>query len=147
MRTQENHNRNKVNRQYKRWFYLVVRPMPTPHCGDLLRSRVALNPSQVIQRSNLSTWLSSLYQFPVVRNVHKLESLMPYTNVYNQSWGKDGSRNTYNNTSKEESARIKTAQSQLKRALKSLSNELTAWSQSFGVVDCSKYACVLLHDA
>jgi hypothetical protein len=28
--------------------------MPTPHCGDLLRSRVALNTSQVIQRSNLS---------------------------------------------------------------------------------------------
>jgi hypothetical protein len=32
----------------------VVRPMSTPRCGDLLWSRVALNPSQVIQRSNLS---------------------------------------------------------------------------------------------
>jgi hypothetical protein len=29
--------------------------MPTPCCGDLLWSKVALNPSQVIQRSNLST--------------------------------------------------------------------------------------------
>jgi hypothetical protein len=29
--------------------------MPTPRCGDLLRSRIALNPSQVIQRSTLST--------------------------------------------------------------------------------------------
>jgi hypothetical protein len=30
-------------------FYPVVRPMPTPRCGDLLRARIALNPSQVIQ--------------------------------------------------------------------------------------------------
>jgi hypothetical protein len=29
--------------------------MPNPHFGDLLRSRIALNLSQVIQRSNLST--------------------------------------------------------------------------------------------
>jgi hypothetical protein len=35
--------------------------MPTPRCGDLLWSRVALNPSQVIQRSNLSAIISSLY--------------------------------------------------------------------------------------
>jgi hypothetical protein len=34
--------------------FTVVRPMPTPCCGDLLWLRVALNPSQVIQRSNLS---------------------------------------------------------------------------------------------
>jgi hypothetical protein len=50
--------------------------MPTPRCGDLLRSRIALNPSQVIQRSNLSTtvfFLSSL--FPFARNLHKLEPL------------------------------------------------------------------------
>jgi hypothetical protein len=33
----------------------VIWPMPTPCCGDLLWSRIALNPSQVIQRSNLST--------------------------------------------------------------------------------------------
>jgi hypothetical protein len=29
--------------------------MPTPRCGDLLRSRIALNPCQVIQLSTLST--------------------------------------------------------------------------------------------
>jgi hypothetical protein len=28
--------------------FTVVQPMPTPHCGDLLWSRVALNPSQAI---------------------------------------------------------------------------------------------------
>jgi hypothetical protein len=48
MRTQEDDNHNKVNGQETRRFYLVVRPMPTPRCGDVLRSRVALNPSQVI---------------------------------------------------------------------------------------------------
>jgi hypothetical protein len=34
--------------------FTKIRPMPTQFCGDLLWSRVALNPSQVIQRSNLS---------------------------------------------------------------------------------------------
>jgi hypothetical protein len=34
--------------------FTLVQPMPTPRCGDLLWSMVALNPSQVIQRSNLS---------------------------------------------------------------------------------------------
>jgi hypothetical protein len=29
--------------------------------------------------------LSSLYQFSVVRNLHKLKSLTHYTNVYNQN--------------------------------------------------------------
>jgi hypothetical protein len=50
--------------------------MPTPRYGDLLWSRIALNPSQVIQQSNLSTtvfFLSNL--FPFVRNLHKLEPL------------------------------------------------------------------------
>jgi hypothetical protein len=50
MRTQEDDNHNKVNGHETRRFYPRVRPMPTPRCGDLLRSRVALNPSQVIQR-------------------------------------------------------------------------------------------------
>jgi hypothetical protein len=35
--------------------FTVVRPMPTPRYGDLLWSSVALNPSQMIQRSNLSS--------------------------------------------------------------------------------------------
>jgi hypothetical protein len=43
-------NRNKVDAHETQRFYPVVRPMPTPRCGDLLRSRVTLNPSQVIQR-------------------------------------------------------------------------------------------------
>jgi hypothetical protein len=34
-------------------FYPVVPPMRTPCCGDLLRSRIAPNPSQVIQWSTL----------------------------------------------------------------------------------------------
>jgi hypothetical protein len=34
--------------------FSVVRPMPIPHYGDLLWSRVALNLSQVIQRTNVS---------------------------------------------------------------------------------------------
>jgi hypothetical protein len=67
----------------------MVRPMPTPRCGDL-RSRVALNPSQVIQRSNLSATLFFLISNPFVRNLQKLESLTPYTNDLNQSMSKEG---------------------------------------------------------
>jgi hypothetical protein len=59
--------------------------MPSPRCGDLFWSRVALNPSQVIQRSNLSAIGIFLYQNPVVRNIHKLKSLTPYTIDYNQN--------------------------------------------------------------
>jgi hypothetical protein len=40
IRTQEDDNRNKVNRQETRRFYSVVWLMPTPRCDDLLRSRV-----------------------------------------------------------------------------------------------------------
>jgi hypothetical protein len=88
IRTQEDNNCNKVNRQETRQIYLVVRPMPTPCYGDLLRSRVALNPSQVIQRSNLSTTIVFLITFPGCdesRNLYELESLTTYTNVYNQN--------------------------------------------------------------
>jgi hypothetical protein len=50
--------------------------MPTPCCGDLLWSRIALNPSQMIQRSNLSTTVLFLFSsIPFVRNLHKLKSL------------------------------------------------------------------------
>ena len=57
------------------WFYPVVRPMPTPP-GELLRSRIALNPSQVIQWSNLSTTVFFLLSsVPFVRNLRKLEPL------------------------------------------------------------------------
>jgi hypothetical protein len=53
----EENNRNKENAQETRRFYPVVRLMDTPRCDNLLRSRVALNPSRVIQRSNLSVTL------------------------------------------------------------------------------------------
>jgi hypothetical protein len=62
--------------QVTQWFYHVVRPMPTPRYGDLLRSRIALNPSQVIQRSSSSTMVFFLLSsVPFVRNLHKLEPL------------------------------------------------------------------------
>jgi hypothetical protein len=47
-------------------------------------------------------------------------------------------------TSKEESAQIKTTESELKNTLKSLSNKSKAWSRSFGVAVYSKYAWILL---
>jgi hypothetical protein len=65
IRTQEDNNCNKVNGQETRRFYPEVRSKPTPHCGDLLWSRVALNPFQVIQRSNLSTTVVFLISNPV----------------------------------------------------------------------------------
>jgi hypothetical protein len=43
----------------------VVQLKPTPRCGDLLWSKVALNPSQVIQRSNLSATVFFLISQPV----------------------------------------------------------------------------------
>jgi hypothetical protein len=45
--------------------FLVVQLKPTPRCGDLLWSRVTLNPSQVIQRSNLSAILFFLISQPI----------------------------------------------------------------------------------
>jgi hypothetical protein len=55
MGTQKYNNCNKVNGQGTQRFYPIVWPMSTPRCGGLLWSRLALNPSQVIQRSKLST--------------------------------------------------------------------------------------------
>jgi hypothetical protein len=43
----------------------MVQPKPTPHCGDLLWSMVALNPSQVIQKPNLSATVFFLISQPV----------------------------------------------------------------------------------
>jgi hypothetical protein len=99
-RTQDDNNRNKVNRQETRRFYLVVRPMPTPRRGDLLRSRVALNPSQLIQRSNLSTTIVFLIsnlgceESPQIKVSHTLHKCLQ------SKWSKDGSRNTHRNTIK-----------------------------------------------
>jgi hypothetical protein len=59
--------------------FTMARSMPTC-CGDLLWSRVALNPSQVIQRSNLSATIFflisiSLYEeSPQIRVFHALHN-------------------------------------------------------------------------
>jgi hypothetical protein len=85
-----------------------------------------------------------------MRNIHKLESLTPYTNDLNHSTRVRGSSNTHKSKSaaatrtqvKKKSTRIKTSESQLKNALKSLSNEIAAWSRGLVVVVCSKNACL-----
>jgi hypothetical protein len=76
--------------------FTVVRPIPTPRCGDLLWLRVALNPSQVIQRSNLSAIV--IFLISISRNLHKLESLTPCTNDLNQNRSKERSRNAHKST-------------------------------------------------
>jgi hypothetical protein len=75
------------------------------------------------------------YITPFVRNLYKLKSLTPYTNDLTQCIRVSGS-NTHKNSirsnntpmSQEKSARNKSAESQLKDALKYLSNETTPWS-------------------
>jgi hypothetical protein len=77
----------------------MVWPNPTPCCGDLLRSRVALNPSQVIQRSNLSVMVFFLIsqlvcvEYPQVGVSHALQKMIT---IQNQSKG--GSKNTHKYT-------------------------------------------------
>ena len=51
--------------------FTMVRSIPTPCCGDLLWSRVALNLSQVIQSLNLSVMYVFLKSNPFVRNLYK----------------------------------------------------------------------------
>jgi hypothetical protein len=70
------------NQSQRRWtqntvIYSVVRPMPTPRCGDLLRSRIALNPSQVIQWSTWVPRLSSFVDFSHLRGISTSWSLSP----------------------------------------------------------------------
>jgi hypothetical protein len=48
--------------------------------------------------------LPSLYQYPVVRNLHKLESLTPYTNDYNPIRSKERSGDTHNSTTQQQHA-------------------------------------------
>jgi hypothetical protein len=94
----------------------MVRPKPTPRCGDLLRSRVALNPSQVIQRSNLSATVFFLISISFMRNLHKLECLTPYTSdqYHNRSKGgvrtgtQEHNRNNNIHISEEKNARTRT---------------------------------------
>jgi hypothetical protein len=73
----------------------VVRSKPTIRCGELLRSRVTLNPSQVIQRSNLSVMVFFLIfqliceESPQVGVSHALHNMIT---IQNQS--KEGVRHT-----------------------------------------------------
>jgi hypothetical protein len=150
---ENSNNFNKINTQETQQFYPVVRSMPTLRCGDLLWSRVALKPSQVIQRSTWVPRFSSLSQIPFVRNLHKLESLTPYIDDLNQSTKVRGNSNTHNNLirsnnthmSREKSVWNKIVESHLKNTLKSLSNESEVWSQSLRVAVCSRNACVWEH--
>jgi hypothetical protein len=48
--------------------------------------------------------LSSLYQYPFVRNLHRLESLKPYTNDYNQIQIKERSRYAHKSTMQQQHA-------------------------------------------
>jgi hypothetical protein len=98
MRTQEDDNHNKVNRQETRQFYPVVRPMPTSCCGDLLRTRVALNPSQVIQRSNLSITVVFLISIPGCEESPQIRVSHTLHKCLQSKQSKDGSRDTHNNT-------------------------------------------------
>jgi hypothetical protein len=60
--------------------------MPTPRCGDLLRSRIALNPSQVIQRSNMSAMVFLPLQcFPVCEESLQVGASHPYKVVHTKS--------------------------------------------------------------
>jgi hypothetical protein len=38
----------------------------------------------------------------MARNLHKLESLTPYTNDYNQNWSKYGTRDTHKSTTQQQ---------------------------------------------
>jgi hypothetical protein len=113
--------------------------------------------STLLKWSKDQTWvphISSLYQNHVVRNLHKLYSLTPYTIDYNRNQSKDGSRNVHKNTTQQqhtykwkESAQNTTTELRLKKAIKSLSSKTIAWSQRFGVVVCSKSTWWKDHDA
>jgi hypothetical protein len=69
--------------------------MSTPRCGDLLWSRVALKPSQVIQRSNLSAtvvFLISIYRCEESAQIRVSHALHKW---YNQIRSKEGSRDAH----------------------------------------------------
>jgi hypothetical protein len=127
----------------------VVRPKPTPHCGDLFWLRVTLNLSQVIQRTNLSAIVSFLISISFVRNLHNLETLTLYTIDQYQNQSKGGSRihTQEHNAETTRTNAKKRAQQQsdevtTQKMMSNLPNTSEAWSQSLGVVICSKYAWV-----
>jgi hypothetical protein len=78
--------------------FTMARPIPTPCCGDILWSRVALNPSQVTQRSNLSDTISFLYQESCCEDSPQIRVSHALHNYLQSKWSKEGSRNTHKNT-------------------------------------------------
>jgi hypothetical protein len=77
----------------------MVWPKPTPRCSDLLRSRIALNPSEVIQRSNLNAMIFFLISQLVYKESPQVgvsHALHKKITIQNQSKG--GSKNTHKYT-------------------------------------------------
>jgi hypothetical protein len=94
--------------------------MPTPHCGDLLRSRVALNPSQVIQRSNLSTTIVFLISIPGCEESPQIGVSHALHKCLQLRQSKDGSRNTHKNSI------IATTRTQVKKRAQELNSGVTS---------------------
>jgi hypothetical protein len=63
--------------------------------------------STPLKWSKDQTWvpqMSSLYQYPFVRNLHKLKPLTPYKNDYNKKQSRDGRRNIHKSTMQQQHA-------------------------------------------
>jgi hypothetical protein len=150
MRTLWKKTITKKDAQVTWWFYPVVRPMSTPRCGDLLRSRIAPNPSQVIQRSNLSTTdFFLLSSVPFVRNLHKLEphTLTSWSQVNQKSKGGNINTHTWTRVAATTRTQVKnwahktTQQSHNSKKCSNLKhNEPNAWLQCLDVLGCSMEA-------
>jgi hypothetical protein len=127
----------------------VVRLLPTPRCGDLLRSRIVLNPSQVIQRSNLSTTIFFLFSsIPFVRNLHKLKPLTLTRLITRTTRVREGIEThtrtriaTTTRTQVKKRAHETTQRSHSSKKFSNLNrNESNACLRSLGVVGCSMEA-------
>jgi hypothetical protein len=125
--------------------FIVDRTMPTPRCGDLLWSRVALDPSQVIQRSNLSATDVFIISISLCEdwNLSRLTQMITIKTGVRMGV-ETHTRAQYSNNKHTSEKRERTKQNylQLKNMPKSLSNKSTAWPQRFRVVVCSKGAWV-----
>jgi hypothetical protein len=119
-------------------------------------SRVTLNPSQVIQRSNLSFTVIFLISWSRLWGTSTSWSLSHITqNNHNQNQSKGRRKNTHkraqrsNTRTKHEDKSVTTKQQNYssETTLKSLSNHKKAWSQSIGVVVCTWNAWVLQQGA
>jgi hypothetical protein len=96
-------NHSKVKWTRDTTIFPMVRPKPTTH--DLLQSRVALNPSQVIQISNLSATIFFLISQHVCEDSVQVgisHALHKMITIQNQSMG--GSKNTHKYTTQQQHA-------------------------------------------